>query len=94
MEIIREIDKEGRIRLDPDLLELCGIAKKTKVAICKINSNKLSIRKLESIEGYKVISCKTIDEKGRIIIPHEIRKGVQKFEVYYLDGNLILEEAH
>lgn len=92
--IIRELDKDGRISLNPDLLELCGIKKKTKAAICKIDANKLAIRKLDEIKGYKVIACMSIDEKGRIIIPQEIREEGLKFEIYAMDGSLILEEAH
>lgn len=94
MEIIRELDKDGRITLNSDLIELCGIVKKSKVAICKIDKKKLAIRNLENIKGYKVIACMTMDEKGRVIIPQEIRKEKKKFEIYYLDGSLILEEAH
>ena len=95
--IIREINKEGRITLKADLLELCGIKKKTKVAICKFEEDKICIRRLDSIKNYKVIACVSVDEKYHLIIPAEIRKQIAadtKFEMYYLDGSLILEEAH
>lgn len=93
--VIRELDSKNQISLRKDLLELAGIKCKTrKVAIVEYDEGKITLRRLDCLQGCKVIACVSMDEKGRIIIPQEIRGKTTKFQMYYLDGDLILEEAH
>lgn len=92
--IIREVDAQGRINLKSDLLELYHIETKKKVAICSLGEDKISIRNFDNLKNCKVIACAHLDDKGRIIIPVEIRGESTKFEIYGFNGDLILEEAH
>ena len=92
--IIRTLDFQGRLAIPKELLDFYGVDIKEKVAICSLDEDKVYIRNPNDLENCKVIAYVSIDEKGRIIMPSEIRKDIKKIEIYGLNGNLILEEAH
>ena len=90
---IIELDSSGRIKVDLNLLELCGLADEYKVAICEMG-DKLVIRKNNQTRGMKILGIGRISGSEAIYIPEDIRGDAVRFQVYSMNGNLILEEAH
>ena len=93
--VIREIDKQGRLKLPLELVEFSSIKDCKEVALCSMGDSMIRLRpKLKSeLEGQKVISFVKMEEKRRIAIPPKIRQETQIFEIFVFYGDLILKEA-
>ena len=92
--IIRKIDKNRRLTIGVELIRICNLKVNSKVAICRVDDTKIMIRDLKNIKDCIIITTATIEGKGRIQIPKEIKENTCRFDVYAINGNLIIEEAH
>lgn len=92
--VIRELDKHGRITLGLGLMRLCNLEVSSCVAICRVDDNKIMIRNTNDIKDCIVIATCKIDCKGRIYMQKEIINETRSFSLFVLNGNLIIEKAH
>lgn len=90
--IVKEIDEQNRLNLPDDLLRLARLKSEREVAICR-EKEYIKLRHYTDIKDCEVISITTMDEKGRIIIPSDIREETRKFKVSVINGEFCIKEA-
>ena len=92
--IIRGIDNQGRLSLGIGLIQMCDLEISKNVAICRLDQKRIMLRNTYDIKDCIVLQIAKIDSKGRICISKEITQQTKNFDIYALNGTLILEEAH
>ena len=93
--VIRTLDKQGRLQLPVELVKFSKIKDCKEIALCSMGNSMIRLKpKVEDeLKNQKVISFLKMDDKDRIIIPVEIRQKTLNFEIFLLNGDLILKEA-
>ena len=89
---IRTVDYKGRVILPSNLMKLCKFFIGDEVAICQ-EEDRILICKLENSENIKISRVSQIDKQRRVKIFSK-KVEAKEVEVYVLNGNLMLEEAH
>lgn len=91
--IIRRIDNQNRLQLPSMLMDFVNLTDEKILAICPEENNMIKLIKMIKTKDHKIIGFVKMDDKGRIIIPPEIRQETQYFEVFVFNGELIIKEA-
>ena len=91
-EIIRRIDNQNRLQLPSMLMDFVNLTDE-KILACPEENNMIKLIKMIKTKDHKIIGFVKMDDKGRIIIPPEIRQETQYFEVFVFNGELIIKEA-
>ena len=93
--VIRTLDKQGRLQLPIELVKFSKIKDCKEIALCSMGNSMIRLKPNveDELKNHKVISFVKMDDKRRIAIPTEIRQKTQNFEIYLLNGDLILKEA-
>ena len=92
-EIIRRIDNQNRLQLPSMLMDFVNLTDEKILAICPEENNMIKLIKMIKTKDHKIIGFVKMDDKGRIIIPPEIRQETQYFEVFVFNGELSIKEA-
>lgn len=93
-EIIRRIDNQNRLQLPSMLMEFVNFTDEKILAICPgEEETMIKLRKIINTKNCKIIGFVKVDDRGRIVIPPEIRQETQYFEVFVFNGELIIKEA-
>ena len=92
--VIRTVDGQGRLQLPTELVNFSSIKDGKEIAICSMKEETLKLRKIDDVKNQKIIFLSKMDDKCRFTVPFEIRKEVQEFEIFVLNGDLMLKEAH
>lgn len=81
--IVRKINSQGRLQLSKDLCDYAGIEKETRVVIKKgVNNNEIYIISIDKVQdSEEVIAFLKVDSKCRVVIPTEIKKNDDTFEI-------------
>ena len=91
--IIRRIDNQNRLQLPSMLMDFVNLTDEKILAICPEENNMIKLIKMIKTKDHKIIGFVKMDDKGRIIIPPEIRQETQYFEVFVFNGDLYIKEA-
>lgn len=91
--VIRRIDKQGRLQLPNDLIKFSSIFGTKEIAMCSMGNKMIKLKRVDDIKNCKAFFIIKMDEKGRIIIPLEIRQETEYFEIFLFNGDLIIKEA-
>ncbi len=86
-------NSSGRLNIPNDLLKFVGIRPGEKIALCE-HEDGLKVKPLYALQDCKVIAIAKMDSKGRFVYPNELLKEKEEifFEIYVLNGDLILKE--
>ncbi len=89
---IKMVDEKGRIILPKDLMELCNLSAEDELAICQ-QKDKVLLCKLSDSKNRKISRVSKIDRQRRVIVFPD-KKEIEKVEIYALNQQIMLEEAH
>lgn len=88
-------DSSGRLNIPKDLLDFVGIKPNEKIALCECGEG-IKAKPLHTLQDCKVIAIVRMDNKGRFVFPNQLLKDGKNemfFEIYVLNGDLILQEV-
>lgn len=91
--VVKRIDSQGRLLLPIELVNFSSIKGCREIALCSVGKGMLRLRGRDNVKNEKVIYLSKLDDKGRFIVPLEIRQQTQKFELFVFNGDLMLKEA-
>ena len=92
-EIIRRIDKQGRITMPKDLLDLIEIKIPRQIFLCSSNEGIIMKNKEDISDTDKIIGIVSLDHKGRFILPKYLREKDQEVVIFVKQGMLMIKEA-
>lgn len=89
------IDKQGRLKLPQDFLEVLDIKTDNKIALTSEKDGMIGVAEwdLEKLQIQKVIAIVSIDSKGRLIFPKELREEVIIVEIFFYDNKIMIKES-
>ena len=86
---ILKIDKQRRLNIPRDLMELVSIKPADKLAICSCEERKMFLRSPENVQENVVFGIMKVDDKGRIILP-KFSPDFHEVEIFALEGDLYI----
>lgn len=94
--IFKSLDKStARLNVPQTLLEIVGITKNDKIAICTDNySGGIKLKPLDMVNDEKIIGIVKLDNKGRFVFPDYLLEDEDKtnlkFEIFVHNSELIV----
>lgn len=89
--VFRYFDSQGRITIPSFLVEITEIKRGTSIAFISVEEDMISIVPYDKSTGMKIIYKSTVGDKNRIIIPKELRDGIEKVEIFLYNGYITLK---
>lgn len=89
--IIRKTDNQGRLNIPNSLLEFLNISSNEQLAICCFGKTMFKMVTKNELKDERILFFTKTDNKGRVLIPKEIRNKIIKFEIFAFKGNIILK---
>ena len=80
--IFRNIDSQGRICIPYFLMELANLNQQSIVAFVTVGDDMVSIVEYEKAKDMPIIYKTKLDAKNRILIPKDLREGIEQVEVF------------
>lgn len=88
--LYREIDKNGRIIIPVHLREMAKIEPKSSLSMVPEGKDIVVLVPEKEAQNVMILYKVKMDEKGRIVIPTELREGLEKVEIFFYKGRIAL----
>lgn len=89
--LIRNIDSQGRISIPWILMEYTSLKKGDVIAFVTVEEEMVSFVPYEKAIDMPIIHKAKITQKNRIIIPKELRDGIEKVEIFFYNGFITIK---
>ena len=88
--LYRKIDKNGRIIIPLHLREMAKIEYGSSLTMVPEGNDIVMLVPEEETQNVMILYKVKMDEKGRIVIPKELREGLEKVEIFFYKGRIAL----